>query len=194
MKFIYSLLILLLSCSGSIQTPPLHRPCGQIFSPDAELKTETQVACERWSKATGCDVEVGEAGTSVKYTEGLYYIIGDQAIYFEPVEESLPACGYFSSTENAIYISRQAETLCPEDTIASVVTHEVGHKLAGRPGHAYDGVMIQVHKSDKEVNLITEASLLWVCLYQNCQEFIPETDWAAVQALHPELVRHTPDQ
>ena len=122
------------------------------------------------------------------YSPRFYIKDNSKEIFFTPDSETIEACGINIREENRILISLEVADLCYYSGVGGTIGHEIGHVLSGRGGHAPDGILSKTTKDtvlEPSIRLITESSLLQVCQYQDCKEFIPETDWNLVVKKYP---------
>lgn len=184
MRLALALLPLLAACAGGVESDSpssdaaalsadLEAPeaCGAVLTPDADLLEETTAAADRWSKATGCDVRVGEGGMPVHLVD----------VVIDGEGNPLPAhiVGGFHRGENAIYVTPLRD--------AGTVTHEIGHALVPRvdtavypDGHhdpeAVEGPCDALMCPGGGLGHIKAQDLAMVCTGFACTAFAPESD------------------
>ncbi len=137
--------------SNSTLTPA----CDVVISPVDALSLQAQTAADRWSRVTGCNIRVGSGGTVVRLGHPTDAVTG----------ASLLGGTHFDPLEIVINDNIGGETL------QFSVTHEMGHSLAGHPGHVDTGLMqVNAPKNSK----IDGASLELICNTLDCAVFSPE--------------------
>lgn len=153
----------LMACGADRGGAPVESPEQLVFSPSETFTLSTMAAAERWTRAAGLDVQVGEGGVSVEA----------QPRVFQP-SSGEEICAHTYRHEGRIVIATAPSVACP--SAAFLVTHEMGHILARRNGHADDGVMLDGHlRAPTQADYgITAASLELVCELAHCGSFSPE--------------------
>lgn len=131
--------------------------CSRVFSPTPEAEPYVQAAVARWSRATGCDVRIGDGGIPVAMSDNIVTEEGDRMTGVS----NRNGCEVYE-----IFIARYS--VQP----AAVTVHEVGHSLQNPCGpnsevHAPSGIM--TYNSSEDV--IDEASLSLVCEGFDCRAF-----------------------
>lgn len=148
-------LILTLGCADE------RVPTRFISTEDTELYALCEEASDRWYEATGIAVEC-------LYGRGDSYL---PMSWGEPGFE----CATGSTTQARIRIRREAPPCQPDLVMTrglylAVVTHEMGHAIAGLgAGHAPSGVMGR-YVGDT----IDQASIDWLCAHAECAWTDPE--------------------
>ena len=136
--------------------------CTRVFSPSPEAYEYVARAAERWARATGCDVRVGEGGIPVVMVDEILDLDGNRAAGVSNVE----ACNV-ASIEIARYASRPSR----------VALHEMGHALS-QPCNVYDGTGhadTGIMTPDSAADVIDAASLSLICEGGlDCRTFNPE--------------------
>lgn len=158
-----ALLALLAACASPVESPVAEAPpelvlvaeppaCEVVLSPEAGLVASVEAGAARWSRATGCDVHVGEGGVPVVFATPILRPDGTEA----------PA-----ATSEARDLVQVDPRHARRD---EAVEHELGHVLGA--GHvASHGVM----SGDKgRTRTIDAASLEAVCAVLPCLAFMPE--------------------
>lgn len=146
--------------------------CDMAFDPMPELTEATEIAADRWSEATGCDVWVEAGGYPVNLWPHVFaFELPSGGYEVRPTNDSgdgLSMCG--GKINDAIYISAGSSN-CPDRETA--VAHEIGH-FFGRPGtHAATG-LARARIEKGEAPLIDSATLEWACEVTPCRAFSPE--------------------
>lgn len=146
-----------------------HRPapCERIFTPDAELFHEVVDATERWSKATGCNIHVGEGGIPVRLVEVVVGANGKQYPYSGGT--------YIGPNGPVVQVTAARE---PHD-----IPHELGHALfpSARPGYPLghvppdaDGQCRALMCGNGGDGHIIEEDLANICEGLPCSAFVAE--------------------
>lgn len=158
-------LILLAAASGCEHSdePPL-RPddgsapgpstCALSVAPDEALAADVTEAAERWSAATGCTLEVSDAGVPVVLVTSIVRPDGTEAP------------GMTSATLDRVEINVRVRGASRKRS----VLHELGHVLGGR--HVVTSGVLSGEKGYAPV--IDGASLASVCERLDCPAFSPE--------------------
>jgi hypothetical protein len=136
--------------------PPPERAisCGVAFSPDEAVRLDVELAAERWGRATGCALDVGDAGVLVRIVASVRRPDGSEAP------------GVTSAARDLIEVSSRSR---PEQW-ARTVLHEMGHALGG--DHVESDGVLSGEKSRRDV--IDEAALESVCARLDCARLSPE--------------------
>lgn len=157
---------LALACNPDGEVPPLppvvsperaiYSPpeCRVAFSPDAALLGDVEAAAERWSAATGCLVEVSDAGVPVRVVASIERPDGSQAP------------GATSPERDLVEINVRVGPAQRKRT----VLHELGHGLGG--DHVESDGVLSGQKGWRPV--IDSAALESVCSKLDCPAFNPE--------------------
>lgn len=131
-----------------------------VYTPDETLLDYCDQGAERWYDATGILFEC----TDVPVPDAVYLVWG--------IPSNRCAAGMTDHDAIVIRPSDPPEGCgghgleWSEQLVVSVVTHEMGHVLAGRrAGHAEGGIMARVHPPGA---LIDEATLNWLCSHTEC--------------------------
>lgn len=153
---------LVAACGGAAESEPdllatlpyvLHDEprCALVLTPQPALADATQLAAERWSAATGCDVRVGAGGVPVVHVTGLTTTRGKRA------------AGAWRHTGDNV-----CKRIDIDDELGGprTVAHEVGHCL-GAHGHASSGLTAEGAGS----GVIDAATLEHVCSQVPCSAF-----------------------
>jgi hypothetical protein len=135
----------------AIYSPP---SCHVAFSPDEGLLPDVELAAERWSAATGCDIDVSDAGVPVTIVASIVRPDGSQAP------------GWTSDERDRVEINVR----CGTAQRTSATFHELGHALGG--DHVESDGILSGQKGRRDV--IDEASLASVCSRLDCPAFNPE--------------------
>lgn len=138
--------------SATASAPLAEEGCERVFSPASELRLAALAATERWSRATGCDITVGEGGTPILLVDDLPRPDGSQAPGSTEIDRSVLRV-------HARAVSR-----------ARVVMHELGHGLGGEHVESM-GVL---SGTEGHTDAIDTAALTSVCLKLPCMIMAPE--------------------
>lgn len=133
-------------------TPPA-KACRVAFSPDEAIRPEVEAAAERWSTATGCTLEVSDAGFPVVVVASVVRPDGSQS----------PGMTTPERVEINVRILRNGQL---DDTLM----HELGHALGGN--HTESMGVLSRHKGHTDV--IDAEALETVCSRLPCPAFNPE--------------------
>jgi hypothetical protein len=136
--------------------------CQFVFSPEESLRAETLDAAARWSKATGCDVVVGEGGIPVRLVDDLG---------LSPRGTRVHGWTHCPDTSTACTQSRLVIDLTPEHKPAAMA-HEMGHALPAIMTHVQDEHALMDNSGGD--GLILAADLVQICSALPCQAFVPE--------------------
>jgi hypothetical protein len=124
------------------------------FSPIEALRPDAEMAADRWGAATGCAIDVGDAGVPMLIVAGIRRPDGTQAP------------GWTSDERDRIEINvRVGAAQRP-----STVLHEMGHALGG--DHVGSHGVLSGEKG--RVDVIDAASLASVCSRLDCPVLSPE--------------------
>lgn len=136
--------------------PPPERAiyCSVAFSPDEALRLDVEAAAERWSRATGCNIEVSDAGVPVRIAASIVRPDGTQAP------------GKTSEARDLIEVNVR---LGPGQR-RSTVLHELGHALGG--DHTDTDGALSGQKGRRDV--IDDAACVTVCRSLDCGALSPE--------------------
>ncbi len=145
---------LMLACEG------YRQPTRFVSTVDPELLTLCNLASDRWYEATGIAVEC------------LY----GESDYHTPMRWGVPGdCAYGNTNDERIMVRHDARAECnekvpapdPEATRLAVVTHELGHAIAGWRDHTHaaSGVMGRVTYRGAPID---QASIDWLCETADC--------------------------
>lgn len=153
---------LALACCNDVVPPsveppgraPDSPPCRVAFSPDEALRLDTELAAARWSAATGCDIEVSDAGVPVLIVASIVRPDGSQAP------------GWTSDERDRIEINVRCGAAQREES----VLHELGHALGG--DHVAGGGVLSGEKGRRSV--IDAPALESVCARLACPLVSPE--------------------
>jgi hypothetical protein len=129
-------------------------PCHVAFSPDEALLPDVETAASRWAAATGCAVEVSDAGVPVVIVASIARPDGSQAP------------GWTSDERDRVEVNVR----CGAAQRASATFHELGHALGG--DHVETDGVLSGQKGRR--NVIDSASLASVCSRLDCPAFNPE--------------------
>jgi hypothetical protein len=124
------------------------------FSPVEALRLDVELAAERWSRATGCNIEVADAGVPVLIVAGIARPDGTQAP------------GMTTAARDRIEINVRSR---PEQRTRTVM-HELGHALGGDHVEGMGVLSGQKGRSD----VIDAPALESVCARLPCGELSPE--------------------
>lgn len=157
-----ALLLIAAGCSAPEEGEP-----AIVFTPDAKLATQTKTWAERWSKATGVDIRVGEGGIQVRAVDAV--TISD--------EDTCGATLHVLDRQNGEHLRSdlvEIDTTPPKGCVGWGYTlgHEIGHAL-GAVGHTEDGLM-QPTLPLGVVHVIDDAALELVCANLDCAWMTPE--------------------
>ena len=155
---VLGLWLLLPACSSSSplddapssEAEPEHATL--LLSPDPELYAVTRDWASKWSAATGLPVLVGPGG--------LPLFAADRV-----TNDGAEVCGTTTITDG-VPVEIQIDMTPPDRCVGwgYMVGHEIGHALAGDPGHEDDGLMAQ--KPALGVQLTVDAD--YVCDRVGC--------------------------
>jgi hypothetical protein len=133
---------------------PLDAGCDVAFAPAPELADLVALAAQRWSRATGCAIEISDGGIPFVGADGLTTDDGAEA-----------RGGTLIRGGECVSITIVLEGAWAHRTIA----HEMGHCL-GAGGHSTTGIMA----TQSNETVIDAASLELVCANMACAGFAPE--------------------
>lgn len=127
-------------------------PGPLVLTPDARLEQVTRDWAAKWSEATGLQVVIGDGGVPVRALDRV-------------TNDGKEACGTTTITDGAP-VDIQIDMTPPDRCVGwgYMVGHEIGHALAGDPGHEDDGLMAQ--KPRLGVQLTVDAD--YVCSRVDC--------------------------
>lgn len=154
---------LALACTSDVSPPPPPPPeraiysppeCRVAFSPDEALLGDVEAAAQRWSTATGCAIEVSDAGVPVVIVASIVRPDGSQAP------------GATSPERDFVEINVRVGHAQRKRT----VLHELGHALGG--DHVSSDGVLSGQKGWRPV--IDSAALESVCSRLDCPAFNPE--------------------
>lgn len=168
---IFAFFLLPLSCYGHLT--PYAGGCAAVLTPDPELQAQTEIAVDRWNAATGCSLTVGDDGVTISYVESLW--VDDEGNLREAGEPQTEdrLCGVYLRAYGEILISQWPSHSC-EVRRETVLTHEIGHVIAGVGGHSESGIMAPGDIAVIDRMYIEEDSLNLVCSATPCPEYNPE--------------------
>jgi hypothetical protein len=161
LRSLLAALVLLPACGGA---PPSaadesfpdmvepERPATLFLSPDPQLESVTRDWASKWSAETGLDVVVAPGGVPMHALERV-------------TNGGKEVCGTTTITDG-IPVLIEIDMTPPENCVGwgYMVGHEIGHALAGDPGHDEDGLMAQ--KPRLGVALTVDAG--YVCSRVDC--------------------------
>lgn len=124
------------------------------LSPDEALSADVEAAADRWAAATGCAVEVSDAGVPVLIVASIARPDGTQAP------------GWTSDERDRVEINVR----CAARQRGESVLHELGHVLGG--DHVDGDGVLSGQKGRRHV--IDALSLASVCSRLACPAFNPE--------------------
>ena len=130
--------------------------CRISFDPQEALLTETADAAERWSRATGCTLDIAEGGVHVQLWLRIDKADGSQAP------------GSTSEDLRNVYVHAQAS----QQQRARTVMHEICH-VVGIGGDHVDTDGVCSGRPGRR-DIIDAASLEAVCAHLPCLAFVPE--------------------
>lgn len=144
----------------AVETPA--PACRVVFSPEESLRPETEEAAARWSKATGCDVAVGEGGIPVRLVDDLGLS-----------ERGTRVHGWTHCLDTSVPCKRSGLVidLTPEHKPAAMA-HEIGHALPAIMAHVTDEHALMDNSGGD--GFILAADLVQICSVLHCQAFAPE--------------------
>jgi hypothetical protein len=128
--------------------------CSVAFSPDEALRLDAEMAAARWSLATGCNIEVSDAGVPVVLAASIERPDGTQAP------------GWTSDERDLVEVNVRSR---PSQRTSSVL-HEMGHALGG--DHVASDGVLSGEKGRRDV--IDSLSLESVCARLDCPGPSPE--------------------
>lgn len=147
----------------AVETVETSAPaCRVVFSPEESLRAETLEAAARWSKATGCDVAVGEGGIPVR-------LVADLGLS----ERGTRVHGWTHCLDTSAACKRSGLVidLTPEHKPAAMA-HEMGHALPAIMAHVADEHALMDNSGGD--GFILAADLVQICSVLHCQAFAPE--------------------
>lgn len=138
----------------SVAPPERGAYCYEAFSPDEAVRLDVELAAIRWGAATGCDIDVSDAGVPVALVASIVRPDGSEAP------------GWTSDARDLVEVN--AKSRAAQRT--SAVLHEMGHALGG-DHTASHGVL----SGDKgRADVIDVAALESVCSRLPCRLLSPE--------------------
>lgn len=129
--------------------------CRVAFSPDEAIRLDFESAAARWSRATGCELVVSDAGIPVAVVASIVRPDGTQSPGMTTAERD--------RVELNVRILRNGQL---DDTLM----HELGHALGG--DHTESMGVLSGHKGHSDV--IDVEALETVCSRLPCPAFNPE--------------------
>lgn len=153
---------LALACCNDVVPPSVEPPeratyspsCSVAFSPIEALRLDAEAAADRWSAATGCAIDVGDAGVPMLIVAAIRRPDGTQAP------------GWTSDERDRVEVNVR----CGATQRASTVLHEMGHALGG--DHVDSHGILSGEKG--RVDIIDAAALESVCSRLDCPLLSPE--------------------
>lgn len=143
------------AAGGQYSDPSVSTECNFVFTPTEDVEGKVQLAAERWSNATGCNVTLGYDGIPV-HTQ-------------EKITDPSNGADAYGMTEYAptriILVASMPYTLG-----VRVVLHEMGHAFGVYDHPESLGIMAQ-HGGD---GMIHDEDLDAVCTVVSCTMMSPE--------------------
>lgn len=142
--------LLALGCACGAE--PDGDPGPLVLTPDERLEQVTRDWAAKWSAATGLEVVIGDGGVPVRAFDRV-------------TNDGKEVCGTTTITDG-VPVEIQIDMTPPDRCVGwgYMVGHEIGHALAGDPGHEDDGLMAQ--KPKLGVQLTVDSG--YVCSRVSC--------------------------